>query len=287
MRPLPWDCVWAPVFPDQEPEEVELFVRNSVSLAGWLGAQIYWLVSESQKNDFQRWAEFASSKVRCSIIPLSGQFMQGVLKLVSQSADSERGLLLLSAKSPSLFELLEQCSLPVWIVPAGLRMKPDPIHAIWVPMSGEKRDSEALDFGIRLANQHGLPVDILHVTSSQPKNECDESVLGHIRDQFHHEYPRLVEELVVEGSPLSTPRERQVIREFCHSYGDVIEEIKWRVRQNNESLLLFEWKGVLKKGRAEKIKLLLRHARGPVLLIRERTRARSRLKIGRHFGATG
>lgn len=289
------NSVWVPLFPEEEESVIRLLVRNGLTLASWLGAHLYWMISEAADPVLRQWVDsmelegWRNQKIRCSTLSIPGLFRREILKRVP--FEQKKGMLLMNSDrvgflglshglSRKKLQLLKQTQMPVWIVPASLRMKSVPVTAVLVPMSGEKRTSEALELGIGLGNQKGVPVDVLHVTSSEPKLECDHSVVGCLSDQFHHEYPRLVDELIAQGSPLSSPRERQVIRDFFHCYGDVSDELKRRMRKNSEKLMIFEWKGSFRRGRAKKIRLLLRHASGPVLLIREAGRIKSHLKVG-------
>jgi hypothetical protein len=187
--------------------------------------------------------------------------------------------------------LLESCAAPIWILPTRFVLRRSPVHGIVVPMSGECGGSEALERAIEMGNRHGVPVDIVHITSAPGTRRTGEragrSALGYASDEFHHEYPALIEELIVQASPFASPRDRLIIRGFNHCYGELARELKRHIRSSGEKLLIFEWKGTLKRGHADRIKLLLRHARGPLLLVRERRQVRSRLRSVERRQGTG
>jgi hypothetical protein len=142
--------------------------------------------------------------------------------------------------------------------------------------------NSALAIALRIAYQIKMPIDLIHVTSRTCEYE-DTSLLGHLSDHFYHEYPRLVERLISEGSPFSSLRERRLIRKFWHCWGNEANEILKLSTKNISALLVLEWKGILLKGHAAILKFILSNCNQAVLLVRQASQGTSLLKVGKDF----
>ncbi|MGZ6371696.1 MAG: hypothetical protein ACXWPM_13140, partial [Bdellovibrionota bacterium] len=179
-------------------------------------------------------------------------------------------LLLAPFSSSHLGPVLESCPTPVLLIPSRLLEAKLPIEWILVPVSAEQTTNEALRIGIQLGSTKSLPVDILHVSSLAESGEENLTPLELLDDQFHHEYPQMVEQVIAEASPYSTIRERRCIRDYCDRTGDVPSSVLEMMSRAQNGLLILEWNGVLLQGRAERLKEILRRSEVPVLLTQQR-----------------
>lgn len=146
-------------------------------------------------------------------------------------------------------------------------------ESLFVPMSGEVRSSQALEWGIAFANQMKLPLDLIHVTrtSALPvRGTFDLSLIGRTCDDFYHEYPFLVSEFLSQASPYSSLRERSVIREFIHCTGGELSQILSVGRRKKHRLAVIEWKGNLTRGHSSILRGILKQTHWSLVLIRER-----------------
>lgn len=92
------------------------------------------------------------------------------------------------------------------------------IHSILVPMSGEIRISSALSFGLKLASQIHVPIDLLHVVKGDSKSGSSLETTG---DQPHHEYRERLDRVLAEGSPFSDMKERALVRKLYDVQGSL------------------------------------------------------------------
>lgn len=212
--------------------------------------------------------------------------------VIAESEKLERGLLVVGLKHGERgglggwrAKLLERCRRPILILPPEHELRGEGFGSFFVPMSGEMRSNAALDWAIRRGNELKVPVDIFHVTEAIEKCGCDPSIVGHVSDEFHHEYPRLVEEFINEASPFTSGKEKLVIREFFHCSGDPLKLLSAQIRKRRQDLLVLEWKGHLESGRARLVKYFIGRGDIPVLLVRQIERVRFRLKVGEDFEA--
>ena len=147
-------------------------------------------------------------------------------------------------------------------------------ESILVPMSGEMRKSQALEWSIGFANLVDLPLDLIHVTSrasAEQDRTLDLSLLGRGCDEFHHEYPSLVSEFLAQASPYSTLRDKRVIRTFVHCSGPELSEILRFGSASKHPFVVIEWKGNLGFGRSQVMRGILQSTDWPVVLIREKS----------------
>ncbi len=291
----PFDIVLVPIFPSEGERRIRRTVQNGLLLSEWLDVPVRILLVGDSSSPARQWAiQQAWQNDRVRSVSLSGK-PGHLAELLREVSAFSHGLVVLAADPTGFFgssqalkreksAFVERCQLPVWIIPARMALSAAPASSVLVALSGEYGGGGGLELAVRLGNLKRLPVDILHVTSSRPSREFDPSVIAQVRDQFHHEYHSLVQELLAQACPYLGPHDCSVIREFCHSIGDVRSEIRSRVRGRSDRLIVLEWKGSLERGRARKIKLMIRRARTPLLLVHESGAARSRLRIGRDFG---
>jgi hypothetical protein len=291
-----FDRVIIPVLDSENIGLLEHSVRDALGLARWLNAQPVFLVLQETAQAMSSWIEHNKRRkggIYRSVVLVTKDLIGESLSLAAKDARSKiKSLLYLTTDRTGPFKvahgfkeekafLLEKSPIPIWIASGRLRRESSAIRSLLVPMSGERKASDALDFAIRMGNLHHLPVDILHVTNPAPTSEPDESVLGQVPDQPHHEYPGMVEELIAEAAPYSSLGDRKVIRDFCHCYGSVLNELRTRLKKERDVLIVIEWKGSFHGGHAKKFKGLLNFMRGPILLIREEEKYQSNLLIGR------
>lgn len=195
------------------------------------------------------------------------------------------------AARPWEIELMEKAKLPILLLPEGAyhRTAP-PYRSILVPMSAERRLSQALEWAIDFGNDVHLPVDVIHVSLRGRRADTDTPVapsLGEPGDQGHREYPGQLEEFIAKACPYHSIREKQVIRDFIHRAGEPLQELTRRVATRMNALIVLEWSGELRPGRARLIKGILKDSRQPILLLRDRSlrQADARLKVGDRFAS--
>jgi hypothetical protein len=174
---------------------------------------------------------------------------------------------------------LERIAKPILVMPSNMDLQR--FESILVPLKRlETRLNSALSFGLRLANNLRIPLDILHVRPMVAESPEDLSSLGDLGDAFHHEYPRLLDELVAGACPYSSIRERSALRSFFQVRGDTARQIFVMLRKKRRGLLIVEWKGNFAHGHAETVKAILNTSRYPVLLIKPAAEETSSLCLG-------
>lgn len=179
--------------------------------------------------------------------------------------------------------LIEASPVPVLMVPSSMVLAEFDMKSVMVPLSGERHGSGAVELGVRLGNTLNVPVNLMHVTLAERVCSCGAQFLEFAGDEIHHEYEAKVDQLVAEGSPFSSPRERQSIRTFVHTYGDVTHEIVRAMKRSPKSLLIMEWKGEMARGRAKILRKVLRRIRRPIFITKPRPAPSFRLKVGKEF----
>lgn len=270
------------------------FVELGLALSQRLGADLQLIFP-----DPGYWQDFSAVLARgrrplridATFLPDADQrFVEGALKELERAhprlvmLDLEQVLETLDARDPAWWEpFLTASEAPVLLSRARRSSIRELFDSFLVPLSGEITRSHSLEEALALARQLELPVDIVHVTETRGKAAWDASILAQVSDEFQHEYPRLIEELVLQASPYSGSEERRRIREVCHCTGDVSQQILLHVRQGRRPLLVLEWKGRLERGRARTMKGLLEQVSCPVLLVRERKGPEARLRVADEF----
>ncbi|MGZ3689664.1 MAG: hypothetical protein ACXWP5_08850 [Bdellovibrionota bacterium] len=263
-------CLLA-LFPEIHEEARRVLILNAVILARWMPFELQLAASAQDaliiRGELSTIQRTVSAPGVIPIHPLSGDFSAGLLALLRAR---EIDLLLAPFSSSHLGPVLESCPTPVLLIPSRLLEAKLPIEWILVPVSAEQTTNEALRIGIQLGSTKSLPVDILHVSSLAESGEENLTPLELLDDQFHHEYPQMVEQVIAEASPYSTIRERRCIRDYCHRTGDVPSSVLEMMSRAQNGLLILEWNGVLLQGRAERLKEILRRSEVPVLLTQQR-----------------
>jgi hypothetical protein len=184
------------------------------------------------------------------------------------------------AKNIDLQEFMAHLTSPLLLFDSG-QSSPE-FQSILVPMSGEVKQSQALEWAISFANQMQLPLDLIHVTRSpvvrvmESSSSLDSSLIGRTCDDFHHEYPSLVSEFLIQASPYSSVREKSVIREFVHCTGSELQEIIQYGQHKTNPIVVIEWKGNLSHGRSHILKGILQQTPWMTVLMREKGSLRSR-----------
>lgn len=181
-------------------------------------------------------------------------------------------------------EILRLSPIPALLVPENIQGDGVP-ESLLVPFSPEGTQSPAMEFALRLANEKALPLDLIHVSQQDHSCSCEDLVLEKYGDQFHYEYPKLLEQLIVQAVPFSTQAERTKLRSFKHFQGQVEQQILSALVENPNSWLFFDWKGSFEPGRAKIIKHELQRIRCPILLVHAAKMGRFQLKIGEDFEA--
>ena len=271
-------------------------LQNAVLLATLLRAELHLLVEPAQLKATQARLKLATAEKGNGPKPFihawTGDRLSDFLDAVETY---DIGLVVLGLETTILGissaplslekDILEQCPVPILLTPSRRSLQRIPLESLLVAVSGERKNNEALDVAIHLANTAQIPVDILHVTPAEGPCSCEAVLLEAMKDQFHHEYPRIIEHLAAQASPFSSAREIRCIRNFSHCHGDVADEILKMIHTNPSAMLVLEWKGFLAKGRAETLRKILRQSASLVLLTKARLPPHARLKVGDHFGS--
>jgi hypothetical protein len=173
-------------------------------------------------------------------------------------------------------EVVERIGVPIMLVPSKAKL--GPLKSILVPMEGSPPGADSgLDFGIKLATLLKLPLDILHITSAEGD---DESLVGEFSDSFHHDYPHQMDGMIAAASPLSSARDRRVIRKFLHVRGQTKQELVRSLSRYKHGLIAVQWKGSFAPGRAELVRSVLRASPCPILLVKPPREKKSMLFLG-------
>ena len=238
---------------------IKALLQNAQKLANCLKCSLQVAVSDQDLKAIQLLGQ-------ATIMKVHGNYLSGVLELIPRLS-IDAALIPLSAESIQSF--LEQCVVPVLLVPEYVSLTGNPVEWILVPMSIERPENEAMSLGIQIGCALTLPVDILHVVQKQSKIIRPER----FDDAFYHEYPHRIEQMITQASPYATIRERRCVRNYLQHHGQVAEEITKVMENTPNGLLILEWNGVMVQGHAERLKWILQRARFPVLIIRSITKA--------------
>ena len=292
-----FQVIIAPVFRRDTRHATQRFLRNTLILCAWSGARIR-VISEKPSDEMTALISNLRSQMCCESVGCvvetapPGEMVTFLKKIVEEdeadllALNLEKGMMGRPVMSHDKGAVFLETNLPTLIIPGSVTFGYPPISSVLVAMAGERRQSEALRLAITLGNDNGLPVDLLHVTDNVRRDE-NGSMLGNISDEFQHEYPGMVQEFIAEASPFSTEKEKRCIRHFWHMRGDVSHLIRERMGEDRGKLLVLEWKGSLRSGRAEVLRAILRHAGFPVLLVRPEVHGYARLRIGKDFPLAG
>ena len=180
--------------------------------------------------------------------------------------------------------LLQLSQIPVLILPRFWDLSDPPIASWVVPLSGEAKQNQALQFALRVSTQTGTFVDLVHVSSARNPKQV-QRCLEMAGDAAHHEIPKLLEQVVAEASPFSNPEERSRVRQFYYRSGITPQEITEVASHMSNACLVVEWSGTLRPGRAEIVKALLTQTDHPLLFVRKVEAPKSRLRIAGDFAA--
>lgn len=292
MKPI--QHILAIILPEFSEGDIRRFLRNAIRLGEWLNANIHVLAPSYDQKYIQRLMTDLGKDVPIGnggmvIHSISKPALEQVLETIDRyDCDlvfiEDGGTLEDPEKASLRREILETAPCPVLLIPSAFSFEGHSIQSLLVPLSGEKRASEALRFALALAEQVGTPVDIMHVTAPDQPCMCYQS-LESVGDEFQHEYPKLVDKVVSEASPFSTLSQKKYVRDFYHCAGSTVDEITNALHRSPDTALTVEWKGTLLKGRAEVVKNILRDLKYPVLFVKERRQAKSTLKVGPDFEA--
>jgi hypothetical protein len=181
-------------------------------------------------------------------------------------------------------KILELSSVPVLILPRNFDFGKTTPQGFLVRLSGERRTNEALSLSLRIADQTGSTVDLLHITTPGNPNPADEG-LNTLGDQLHHEYGQMPEKIASEASPFSTVEERGRVRRVLHCTGTVTTEITKLIHESPGVILAVEWNGTLAAGRAATVKDTLQNAQCPILFVKAVQEEKSILRVGRNLRA--
>jgi hypothetical protein len=173
--------------------------------------------------------------------------------------------------------LLEKLEIPILFLSPEADLSARSISSVVIPMSGEIHLSSALKFGLTLANRIHTPVDLVHVLKDGEQLESSLNTLG---DQPHHEYQRLLDRVLAEGSPFSNAKERSLVRKLYQVKGAPSAEILKIAKGDPSSVMVVEWHGSLVQGKAEILKDILQQSDVPIFLIKTELEQKSILKIG-------
>lgn len=288
------------VFPDDPPKLRDRILRNADVSARYFGSKLSVCAFEEQLSDWRDRVGKVLHGKTVSLFALSpkkewSQQMANMLEATGadwvmtsiRTRPALRRISRLQWRGNRVRRaLLEACSVPTYVFSSLMELGEKPFSAIVVPMSGEDRQSDGLSLGLRMGKEFSLPVDLVHVTEAGESGlEKDRSGLGASHDEFHHEYPHMVEEFIAEAAPYSTLVERQTLRQFTHCRGAIGDAVNRKMKGMPTSLLVIEWKGEMKPGHAKTVKEILCCHCHPTLLIRTKKHEESRLKVGKDFAA--
>jgi nucleotide-binding universal stress UspA family protein len=177
--------------------------------------------------------------------------------------------------------VLERCSVPTLLMPPAY-LEELPWRRFLVPIGGQRRCDEALALAARLGRALDVSVHVVHVADPTRSGEPLQH-RARYSDAVHHEYPARLEELVDRVLPSVTSEERERIQGTDLHHGTLVDELLALMAPPG-SVLVVEWSGQLRPGRAAVLKGLLAGVRGPVLLVRSAAPPQFHLKVGEELG---
>ena len=192
---------------------------------------------------------------------------------------------------PEIWEFIcHRGSYPTAFLSAASCIGAPPFSNILVPVSGESRESKALELSVSLSEETHLPVDLLHIGGEAQVHPHDSSFsLESISDQPHHEYAERMNDTLARVAPYLSPEQHKRFRSFAHVNGDVSEEIAKAIGRDAHPLLILDWSGTLEHGRALNLKRILRFVECPVILVKTREQdeqMKCQLNVGPRFWET-
>ncbi|HAR43663.1 MAG TPA: hypothetical protein DCS07_13700 [Bdellovibrionales bacterium] len=264
-------------------------ISRAACFAHWLGADLRLLIApEPDMNDLMKFEEkiLARTPRECAFsIETDGKPLPEATKASIERRKPE--MVILNIESHFLRrsirmaswqrQILEESLEPVLVLSSLTKLQP--FDSIVVPMKGDPmRMDAALTYSLQIGGRARIPLDILHVSPKQLGP--DSSAIGQLSDEFYHEYPRRIEEMIAEASPLSSVRERTIIRDFLQVRGDMTHEIFRSIKKHKSGLLVIEWDGKFARGRSELIRAIILASHRPVLVVKPVLERRSTLTLG-------
>ncbi len=176
--------------------------------------------------------------------------------------------------------LIEDSAVPVLLIPRSYK-EALPWQSMMVAASGEAAADQALTTAVRLSAALQMRVAVVYVAERETRAA---GAVSRYADAPQHEYPRRLDELVGRATFGSTPEECRCIETVRVRHGDPAAELLAELASTSASLLALGWHGAFGASRAPVLKRLLERAECPLLVVRELSRARVRLKIGDALG---
>ncbi len=175
--------------------------------------------------------------------------------------------------------LIEESAVPVLLLPVHYR-ESLPWESMLVAASGEAAADQALASAVRLSAMLRLRVSVVYVAEAA----AGVGPLAAYADAPQHEYPRRLEEMVRRAIVGASPEECRCVDEVRVRRGDPATELLADVEDRRSSVLALGWHGALGATRAPVLRRLLERAECPLLVVREVSRSRVRLKVGDAIG---
>lgn len=272
-------------------EQIRRAVGNALEFGRWLGCELHFvcdpgtevyvspLVKEQRPERSNGPSNFI---VHTTVADRTGRILATIEKYSCDMIllQTERAL----DETAEVSRIVQTTTIPVLLLNSDYEFKVNPPKLLLVPLSGEQRTSEALQFSLKVASQTLSPVDLVHVaTSDRPSPE--EATLEDLGDEPHHEYRESIDKIASEACPYSTPLERARIRQFHHLQGFTADGILEVIQKSPGTILVLEWKGSLALGHAQTVRRILETMPCPVLFTKVRLEQKSKLNVGKDLNA--
>lgn len=272
-------------------EQIQRAVENAFKFGGWLKCELHFVCDPGTESFVSQLLkgrrlvhpdEPSSFVVHTTGTNRTGRILETIEKY---SCD----MILLQTRrvqqeTAEVSQIVQTTSIPVLVLNTDYDFDVCPPKSLLVPLSGEQRESEALQFSLNFASQTECPVDLVHVATSGPPSP-QEAALEDLGDEPYHEYRDSIDKIASEASPYSTAIERTHIRQFYHLRGFTADQILKVIRKSPGTILVLEWKGSLALGHAHTVRKILETLCCPVLFTKIRTELKSTLKVGKDLDA--
>lgn len=210
-----------------------------------------------------------------AVLQQIAEFGVGLVVMSARGQSALPGMPLTRALGRVAQAVIEQCPVPVVLLPAHYR-ESLPWTSMLAACSGEPAADQALQAAIQLAAELRLKVNVVHCHASGDETA---PVLCRYADAPHHEYSERLRQMIqrgLEGCEASAGCLGQMILRQGEPASVLLEE----AQRLASSVVALGWHGAFGASRAPVFKRLLEEAAFPLLLVREAQHAHARLAVG-------
>ena len=165
--------------------------------------------------------------------------------------------------------VLREAPCPVLLVRPELGSRPRALRRIVLPHDGTPTTAAALQPAVDLVGRSGAELDVLHVAAAAASHPAEPGTLAapQYLDQPQHEWPVWTREFLERILSLCHCPPAVQVRLFLRA-GEPGAEIVRFARERQSDLIVLAWRGYLDRERAGTLRIVIRDAPCPMLILR-------------------